>query len=67
MVKKYREKEPTPYHHHATYAAMVENLDTNVGTLMDELKRRGLLENTLVIFTSDNGGATGFERASQGS
>jgi arylsulfatase A-like enzyme len=60
LVKKYREKEPTPYHHHATYAAMVENLDTNVGTLMDELKRRGLLENTLVIFTSDNGGATGF-------
>lgn len=38
------------------YAAMVENLDTNVGRLLDALEQEGLVDNTLVIFTSDNGG-----------
>ncbi len=38
------------------YAAMVETLDTNVGRLLDGLKRMGLENNTIVIFTSDNGG-----------
>jgi arylsulfatase A-like enzyme len=38
------------------YAAMVENLDTNVGRLMDALEAEGLAEDTVVIFTSDNGG-----------
>ena len=38
------------------YAAMVENLDTNIGRVIDNLKDKGLLENTIVIFTSDNGG-----------
>jgi arylsulfatase A-like enzyme len=38
------------------YAAMMENLDTNVGRLIDALERVGKAENTLVIFTSDNGG-----------
>jgi arylsulfatase len=39
------------------YAAMVENLDHHVGRLLDHLERRGELENTLVIFLSDNGAA----------
>lgn len=38
------------------YAAMVENLDTNVGRLLDALERSGKAENTIVVFTSDNGG-----------
>ena len=38
------------------YAAMVETMDTNVGRLLDGLKRMGLDDNTVVIFTSDNGG-----------
>ncbi|HET8590468.1 MAG TPA: sulfatase [Nakamurella sp.] len=38
------------------YAAMVENLDTNVGRLLDALDRCGKADNTIVIFTSDNGG-----------
>ncbi|NJB86058.1 arylsulfatase A-like enzyme/fibronectin type 3 domain-containing protein [Lewinella marina] len=40
----------------ATYAAMVETLDRNVGHLLDEIDRLGVAENTIVIFTSDNGG-----------
>ncbi len=39
-----------------TYAAMIGNLDKNIGKLMDCLQNQGLMENTLVIFTSDNGG-----------
>jgi len=38
------------------YAAMMENLDTNIGRLLDALATAGKAENTLVIFTSDNGG-----------
>lgn len=38
------------------YAAMIESLDENVGRLLDYLDRNDLRENTLVIFTSDNGG-----------
>ncbi|MCF3649792.1 sulfatase [Synoicihabitans lomoniglobus] len=40
----------------ATYGAMVETLDELVGRVLRELDDLGLAENTLVIFTSDNGG-----------
>lgn len=41
---------------HAVYAAMIESVDESVGRLMDKLDSLGLAENTIVIFTSDNGG-----------
>jgi arylsulfatase A-like enzyme len=44
-------------HPHAAYAAMVTRLDRDVGRLMALLKSLRLDNNTLVIFTSDNGGA----------
>ena len=37
------------------YAAMVESVDTNVGRLLHKLDELGLADNTVVIFTSDNG------------
>ncbi len=37
------------------YAAMVENLDDNIGRLLEFLNEKGVLDNTLVIFMSDNG------------
>jgi arylsulfatase A len=40
----------------ANYAAMVESLDDGVGRIMQTLKDQGLLDNTLIVFTSDNGG-----------
>ncbi len=40
---------------HAAYAAMVTRVDRTVGKVLDALRSRGLAENTLVIFTSDNG------------
>ena len=39
------------------YAAQTEHLDRCIGRLLDEIKRLGLLDNTLVLFLSDNGGA----------
>ncbi|AWB68903.1 aryl-sulfate sulfohydrolase [Saccharobesus litoralis] len=41
---------------HATYAAMVELMDINIGRIMRSLHEQNLVDNTLVIFTSDNGG-----------
>ncbi len=39
----------------AAYAAMVSYLDENIGKLVQQLKDEGLYENTLIVFTSDNG------------
>ena len=52
----YAKKQATRAHNNPTYAAMIESLDENVGRLMKSLEKRGLAENTLVLFTSDNGG-----------
>jgi arylsulfatase A-like enzyme len=41
---------------HPIYAAMMESLDTSVGRLVAKLDELGLRENTIIIFTSDNGG-----------
>jgi arylsulfatase A-like enzyme len=40
----------------AVYAAMVENMDKNVGRILDYLKENNLDTNTIIIFTSDHGG-----------
>ena len=42
----------------ANYAAMVEDMDTSIGIVLDELEALGLADNTYVIFTSDNGGGS---------
>jgi arylsulfatase A-like enzyme len=39
-----------------TYCAMVHRLDINVGRIVDELKKQGIYEKTVVVFLSDNGG-----------
>lgn len=41
-----------------TYAAMVHNMDKNIGKLRSYLEEKKLTDNTIVIFASDNGGAT---------
>ncbi|MCX7405277.1 MAG: sulfatase-like hydrolase/transferase, partial [Planctomycetia bacterium] len=39
------------------YAAMIRNLDRNIGRVLEAIREKGLENDTLVIFTSDNGGA----------
>lgn len=41
----------------ATYAAMISHLDRQVGEIVAKLKKEGIYDNTLIIFTSDNGAA----------
>jgi arylsulfatase A-like enzyme len=62
-IKKFGDEEPYlgnkgyyPHQNpHAVYAAMVSYFDENVGKLVARLKELGIYENTLIIFTSDNG------------
>ena len=45
----------------AVYAAMVEGMDTSIGRLVESLRKKGELENTLLIFLSDNGACAEWE------
>jgi arylsulfatase A-like enzyme len=38
------------------YAEMVRSMDQNIGRVLDTLDKKGMLKNTIVVFTSDNGG-----------
>jgi arylsulfatase A-like enzyme len=54
--KPYTGKSYFPTQHpNATYAAMITYLDMQLGELISELKKQGIYENTLIVFTSDNG------------
>lgn len=41
---------------HPVYAGMVQSMDENVGRIRAYLEKQGLAENTIIVFTSDNGG-----------
>ncbi len=62
LIAKFQAKPAAGGHHSPAYAAMIYSVDESVGrivALLDELK---LADNTLVIFSSDNGGVGGYER-----
>jgi len=44
-------------HNMQVYSGMIESLDRSVGRIIDSLEEHNLTDNTLIIFTSDNGGA----------
>lgn len=55
-LEKYLEKPPGEHHRNPGYAAMIESLDEGVGRILAQLERLDLDDETVVIFTSDNGG-----------
>lgn len=55
-LEKFRAKAEGALHGNALYAACLYDLDDGVGRLIEGLRALGLERNTLVIFTSDNGG-----------
>jgi len=58
FIAKYKGKEG-PGLKNAIYGAQVEATDRAVGSVLDEIDRLGVADNTIVIFTSDNGGWEG--------
>ncbi len=57
LIAKHRARvNPSDPQRSPTYAAMIESMDDAVGTLLDALDRLGLADETVIIFTSDNGG-----------
>ncbi|MCA9136015.1 MAG: sulfatase [Planctomycetales bacterium] len=57
LIDKYRTMvDPNDPQRSPTYAAMIESMDDAVGTLLDTLDRLRIADNTIIIFTSDNGG-----------
>lgn len=57
LIEKYQKKLPGDKHPiRASYAAMVETLDHLMGRVLEAIDRAGLKDDTLVVFTSDNGG-----------
>jgi arylsulfatase A-like enzyme len=55
-LRKFEEKTPGKQHSDPLYAACTYDLDAAVGVVLDKLEELGLTENTVVLFTSDNGG-----------
>ena len=56
LIEKYKKKGGSEGQENPVFAAMVENVDSNIGKLLKLLDNLKLRENTLVVFTSDNGG-----------
>jgi arylsulfatase A-like enzyme len=55
-LEKVKQREPGVSEKRAKLVALIEHLDSGLGKVLDTLDRTGLATNTLVIFTSDNGG-----------
>jgi len=72
IIKKYRKKLKTMtfegpeylerdgqtkvHQDNAVYAAMIETVDVSLGKIMQALEEKGILDNTIIVFTSDHGG-----------
>ncbi len=63
LIDRFKGKPPVGGHKDPTYAAMIASVDESVGRIVATLDKLGLADNTLVIFSSDNGGVGGYQRA----
>lgn len=62
LIAKFKDKPPVGGHNSPVYAAMIASVDESVGRVMKTLDELNLADNTVLIFTSDNGGVGGYER-----
>ncbi len=59
LTAKYKSKQPGIHQSNAEYAAMIESVDNSVGQVLATLDELGLSDETVVVFSSDNGGFGG--------
>ena len=62
LIAKFKPKPGVDGHNNPTYAAMIASVDDSVGRVMQTLDELKLANNTVLIFTSDNGGVGGYNR-----
>jgi arylsulfatase A-like enzyme len=62
LIAKFQSKPPVGGHKDPIYAAMIASVDESVGRVMQTLDDLKLADNTVLIFTSDNGGVGGYVR-----
>ncbi|WP_425614201.1 sulfatase [Anatilimnocola sp. NA78] len=62
LIAKFKDKPGVGGHDNPTYAAMIASVDESVGRVMKTLDDLKLADNTVLIFTSDNGGVGGYVR-----
>jgi len=60
-LDKVKQRQPGISPKRAKIVALIEHLDNGIGRVLETLDKTGLAHNTLVIFTSDNGGVVGNE------
>jgi arylsulfatase A-like enzyme len=63
FLVRVKERDPGLSEKRAKNVAFIEHLDHHVGRVMTYLDKSGLMDNTLVVFTSDNGGAIWYEQS----
>lgn len=56
LIEKYKRKKSDKAHNNPVYAALIEVMDRNIGKILDAINESGQSGNTLIVFTSDNGG-----------
>jgi arylsulfatase A-like enzyme len=72
-VQKVRAREPNISEKRASLLALIEHMDAGIGKVIQALKSTGAYENTIIVFTSDNGGRldlganNGYTRSGKGS
>jgi arylsulfatase A-like enzyme len=62
LIERFKAKPAVGGHHNPTYAAMIASVDESVGRIMVLLDELKLADNTVLIFSSDNGGVGGYFR-----
>jgi arylsulfatase A-like enzyme len=62
LIARFKKKPGVGGHNNPTYAAMIASVDESVGRVMATLEELKLAENTIIIFSGDNGGVGGYVR-----